>query len=169
MSIEAVRKFLERKAPHIEIIEMDTITATVAEAAQAHGVRPAQIAKTLSLSAGGPPFVLVTSGNAKLDNKKAKHAFGAKIRMLRREEVEAATGHPIGGVCPFGLPSAVRVYCDVSLKSMDEVLPAAGTVNAAIRISPSCMAAITGATWVDVCSPLRDDEARLSSISGGQS
>ena len=92
-------------------------------------------------------------GDARMDNKKAKAAFGGKIKMLGLEDVEKLTGHPVGGVCPFGLAQPLQVYCDVSLKAFDIVIPAAGATNAAVRISPERLADITDAHWVDVCQP----------------
>src|SRR4051812_15821846 len=102
MSLDSVRAFLAEKAPDISVIELTSSTATVALAAQGHGVTPAQIAKTLSLRVRDQDFLVVTSGDARLDNRKLKAAFGGKARMLSAEEVMAVTGHPIGGVCPFG-------------------------------------------------------------------
>jgi prolyl-tRNA editing enzyme YbaK/EbsC (Cys-tRNA(Pro) deacylase) len=151
MSLESVRSFLAEKAPDLAIIELPGSTATVALAAEGHGVAPGQIAKTLSLKAGDRTILLVTRGDARLDNKKAKAIFGGKVKMLALDEVEAATGHPVGGVCPFGLAAALPVYCDVSLQAFDEVLPAAGSTNSAIRINPLRMAQLVGADWVDVC------------------
>ncbi|GAB4071543.1 YbaK/EbsC family protein [Ancylobacter sonchi] len=151
MSVQSVRDFLDATAPDIAIVELEARTATVAEAAAGHGVAAAQIAKTLSLRVGERAFLLVAGGEARLDNAKAKAAFGGKTRMLDAEEVTALTGHPIGGVCPFGLATPLPVYCDVSLKAFDEVVPAAGSPYAALRIAPDRMAAITGAAWVDVC------------------
>ncbi|MFT4248049.1 MAG: YbaK/EbsC family protein [Pseudomonas sp.] len=151
MSLESVRAFLADRAPDIAIIELPSSTATVAEAAHGHGVHPAQIAKTLSLRAGGRELLLVTCGDARLDNRKAKAAFGGKVRMLDAHEVVAVTGHPVGGVCPFGLAQPLPVYCDVSLKAFDEVIPAAGSTHSAVRIEPLRMAELVGAVWVDVC------------------
>jgi prolyl-tRNA editing enzyme YbaK/EbsC (Cys-tRNA(Pro) deacylase) len=151
MTIESVRRFFAAKAPDIAVMEATGSTATVALAAAAFGVAPAQIAKTLSLRVGEEVFLLVTGGTARLHNGKAKAAFGGKTRMLPPHEVEALTGHPVGGVCPFGLLRPLPVYCDVSLKAFDEVLPAAGSANSAVRISPSRLAELVGATWVDVC------------------
>ncbi len=151
MSLQSVRDFLATRAPDIEVIELPVSTATVELAAAGHGVEPARIAKTLSLRRGDEVLLVVVRGDARLDNRKAKAAFGGKIRMLGADEVEAVTGHPVGGVCPFGLPGPLKVYLDVSLKPFDEVVPAAGAVNAAVRISPERMAALTGAAWVDVC------------------
>jgi prolyl-tRNA editing enzyme YbaK/EbsC (Cys-tRNA(Pro) deacylase) len=151
MSLESVRAFLAEHAPDIAIIELADSTATVAQAAAGHGVTPAQIAKTLSLRIGDRAILVVTSGNRRLDNKKARAAFGGKARMLSPEEVVAVTGHPIGGVCPFGLATALPVYCDLSLQDFDEVVPAAGSPHSAIRINPLRMAALARAEWVDVC------------------
>jgi prolyl-tRNA editing enzyme YbaK/EbsC (Cys-tRNA(Pro) deacylase) len=151
MSLDSVRAFLAEKAPDIAIIELGSSTATVALAAEGHGVLPAQIAKTLSLRVGERNLLVVTSGIARLDNKKAKAALGGKPRMLSAEEVVAVTGHPVGGVCPFGLATPMTVYCDVSLKAFDEVVPAAGSTHSAVRIEPLRMAELVGAEWVDVC------------------
>ena len=150
MSIESVRAFLAEKAPDVAIIELTTSTATVALAAAAHGVEPGRIAKTLSLRVGEENLLLVTRGDSRLDNRKIKAVFGGKPRLLEAEEVEMLTGHPVGGVCPFGLATPLPVYCDVSLKAFDEIVPAAGSTHSALRISPLRMAALIGAEWVDV-------------------
>ncbi len=151
MTIESVRAFLAAHAPDIEIIETAESSATVPLAAAAHGVAPGPIAKTLSLRLGDQVVLVVARGDARLDNRKTKAAFGVKPRMLDIEEVSTLTGHPVGGVCPFGLATPLPVYCDVSLKSFDEVVPAAGSTNSALRIAPVRLAALVGAQWVDIC------------------
>jgi prolyl-tRNA editing enzyme YbaK/EbsC (Cys-tRNA(Pro) deacylase) len=151
MTVDSVRAFLAAHAPDIEILETDASTATVEMAAAGHGVAPAQIAKTLSLKIKDRTILVVASGTARLNNRKVKDALGGKPRMLGADEVVALTGHPVGGVCPFGLATPLPVYCDVSLKEFDEVVPAAGSINSALRISPQRMAELTQAEWVDVC------------------
>jgi prolyl-tRNA editing enzyme YbaK/EbsC (Cys-tRNA(Pro) deacylase) len=151
MSIQSVKEFFASHAPDISIIELETSTATVALAAEGHGVEPGQIAKTLAFRTDGGVILIVARGDARIDNKKFKAAFAGKPRMLPLDEVEAQTSHPVGGVCPFGLPHPIPVYCDVSLKAYAEVVPAAGAINAAVRISPERIAELTGATWIDVC------------------
>lgn len=151
MSLESVRRFFAENASDIAVIVSDKSSATVPLAAEAYGVRPEEIAKTLSLRIGERVVLVVTCGTARLDNKKAKAAFGGKPRMLGAEEVEAITGHPVGGVCPFGLSAPLPVYCDVSLQAFDEVVPAAGSTHSAVRIAPARMADLTAAEWVDVC------------------
>ncbi|AHJ75350.1 MULTISPECIES: YbaK/EbsC family protein [Kosakonia] len=151
MSLQSVRQFFADNAPDIDIIELNQSTATVALAAAAHNVEPGQIAKTLSLKVKNEVILVVAKGDARLDNKKLKNTFGAKARMLSSDEVVTITGHPVGGVCPFGLENPLQVYCDVSLKRYQEVLPAAGAIHSAIRISPDRMAELTRAKWIDVC------------------
>ncbi|OQP30355.1 YbaK/EbsC family protein [Pantoea latae] len=151
MSLESVRQFFAEHAPDIEIIEMSQSTATVELAARVHGVAPGQIAKTLSLKVKDEVVLIVTRGDARLDNRKLKAALGAKARMLSVDEVVNWTGHPVGGVCPFGLENPLRIYCDESLRHFDEVLPAAGAIHSAVRISPQRIAELTQAQWVDVC------------------
>jgi prolyl-tRNA editing enzyme YbaK/EbsC (Cys-tRNA(Pro) deacylase) len=151
MSLESVRAFFAQHAPDIAIIETPESSATVALAAAAHGVEPARIAKTLSLRVGERVVLVVARGDARLDNRKAKTALGGKPRMLDLDEVVALTGHPVGGVCPFGLSTPLPVYCDISLKAFDEVVPAAGSTQSAVRISPERMAELTKAEWIDVC------------------
>lgn len=150
MSLQSVKAFFAAHAPEIVIIELADSTATVELAAKGHGVLPAQIAKTLCLKVNDQPLLVVVSGTARLDNKKAKATFGGKPRMPGADEVAALTGHPVGGVCPFGLATPLPVYCDLSLKAFDEVIPAAGSTHSALRISPTLLAALTDAKWVDV-------------------
>ncbi|MCW4152790.1 YbaK/EbsC family protein [Halomonas sp. 18H] len=157
MSLDNVRLFLADNAPDIEILQLDTSTATVAEAAEAHGVAPGQVAKTLAFRIGERPVLIVAAGDTRLDNRRLRETFQGKAQMLDAEAVLALTGHPVGGVCPFGLTSAVPVYCDASLKAHDEVLPAAGTVNSAVRLAPERLATLVDAEWVDVCQPPASD------------
>ena len=151
MTVDSVRAFLAAHAPDIEIIETEASTATVEMAAAGHGVQPAQIAKTLSLRVKELTVLVVTSGTARLNNRKIKDVLGGKPRLLGADEVAALTGHPVGGVCPFGLATPLPVYCDLSLRAFDEVVPAAGSANSALRIAPLRMAELVKAQWVDVC------------------
>ncbi|MBX3583959.1 MAG: YbaK/EbsC family protein [Rhizobiaceae bacterium] len=151
MSLESVRAFLSEKAPDITVIVTGESSATVELAAAAHGVKPEQIAKTICLRAGDRVMLVVAKGTARLDNRKFKDTFFAKPRMLGPDEVVELTSHPVGGVCPFGLPQPLPVYCDVSLKAFDIVVPAAGATNSAVRIAPQRMAELADAQWIDVC------------------
>ncbi len=151
MSLQSVREFFQERQLQLPIIELDVSTATVALAAEAHGVEPGRIAKTLSFRLNDDKVVLVVAkGDARIDNQKFKNNFG-KGKMLGLEEVVSMTGHPVGGVCPFGLATPLPVFLDVSLQAYDEVIPAAGSVNSAVKISPELMLQITQGQWVDVC------------------
>lgn len=154
MSLQSVRAFFAEKAPDLHVIELDTSTATVALAAEAHGVEPGQIAKTLAFRMGERNLLIVARGDARIDNRKIKETFGSKAKMLDADTVLALTSHPVGGVCPFGLATPVPVYCDVSLRAFEEVVPAAGSIHSAVRIAPARMAELVEAEWVDVCQSL---------------
>jgi prolyl-tRNA editing enzyme YbaK/EbsC (Cys-tRNA(Pro) deacylase) len=151
MSLESVRAFFAERAPDITVIESTQSSATVVLAAEAYGVEPARIAKTLSLRVGDRVMLIVAAGTSRMDNKKLKAAFGGKPKMLGLDEVADITGHEVGGVCPFGLKTPLPIYCDVSLQAFDEVVPAAGSTHSAVRITPARMAELTAAEWVDVC------------------
>jgi len=151
MSLESVRADLAARAPDLPVIEVEESTATVAEAALALGVEPARIAKTLAVRAGAETFLLVTRGDARLDNSKSKARFGARPRMLGAAETLALTGHPVGGVCPFGLATQLPVYCDVSLKGFEIVYPAAGSLTSSVAVSPERLAELVSSGWVDLC------------------
>jgi prolyl-tRNA editing enzyme YbaK/EbsC (Cys-tRNA(Pro) deacylase) len=151
MSLQSVRDFFSARGLDIPIIELDTSTATVALAAQAHRVEPGRIAKTLVFRLNdGRVVILVTRGDTRIDHRKFKAALG-RGRMLSAEEVVELTGHPVGGVCPFGLSRPIPIYLDTSLQEFDEVLPAAGAIHSAVRMSPATLADVTDGQWVDVC------------------
>jgi prolyl-tRNA editing enzyme YbaK/EbsC (Cys-tRNA(Pro) deacylase) len=151
MSLESVRAFFAEKAPDISVIESPISSATVVLAAEAYGVEPGRIAKTLSLRIGERVILIVASGTSRMDNKKVKAQFGGKPKMLGLEEVAEITGHEVGGVCPFGLKVPLPIYCDISLRAFDVVVPAAGSTHSAVRIAPERMAELVSAEWVDVC------------------
>ncbi len=151
MSAESVRTWLAAYAPELEIITVAESTATVATAAQALKVEPGQIAKTLAVRAGDHVFLLVTRGDSRLDNAKCKIEFKARPRMLGAEETLALTGHPVGGVCPFGLARPLPVYLDISLRPFATVFPAGGSRNTSVRASPERLFELVGERWVDLC------------------
>ena len=151
MGVETVRTYLKENGLDYDILEFDVSTETVELAAQALGVEPALIAKTLGLKLKDRFILVVTKGDARLDNKKIKQNFQSKAKMMSPEEVMEKTGHPVGGVCPFGLKQKMDIFLDVSLKQFDKVYPAAGSKNSCIEIAPDDLMKITGAQWVDVC------------------
>ena len=151
VTLASARAWLAEHAPDLEIIEVEESTATVAEAAAALGVEPGRIAKTLAIKIGERTFLLVARGDARLVNGKCKAAFGSRPRMLEADEALAVTGHPVGGICPFGLATPVPVYCDVSLRTFDVVFPAAGSLTSSVRVSPGRLFGLVAEGWVDLC------------------
>lgn len=151
MSIEKVRSYLKTYGKDGDVLEFDESSATVALAAHAVGVIPARIAKSLAFLTTDGPIIIVMAGDARIDNKKYKSFFGVKAKMLSHEEALAATGHAVGGVCPFALPDNVRVYLDISLQRFATVFPACGSSNSAIELTCSELESLSHATaWIDV-------------------
>lgn len=152
MSLEKAKKYLADRGFLDHIIELDHSTATVSLAAEALGVEPGMIAKTLSFFQGENPVLILAEGTARIDNRKYKDTFHMKARMIPFEEVEAATGHAPGGVCPFGANENVKVYLDQSLRKFEVVYPAAGNDHSAVKLTiPELEQAADTADWVDVC------------------
>ncbi len=153
MSIEKVKAHFKQFNRENDVMEFDTSSATVEQAAETIGVIPARIAKTLSFRGEGDKAILiVAAGDAKIDNKKFRNTFGFKARMLTPDEVLEQTGHAIGGVCPFGLKNELEVYLDVSLKRFKTVFPACGSSNSAIELTIDELVQYSfSSEWVDVC------------------
>lgn len=152
MSLTRVTACLTGVGLSDRIHTFEVSSATVALAAQAVGVIPARIAKTLSFRGVDGCIVIVTAGDAKIDNAKYKAFFGVKAKMLTPEEALVHTGYAVGGVCPFALDAQIPVYLDVSMRRFDKIYPAAGTASSAVELTPEELEAVSHArAWVDVC------------------
>jgi len=152
MAIDRVKTYFQQWDMQDRILEFEESSATVELAAQAVGCEPARIAKTLSFRVDGSPVLIVTAGDARIDNHKYKAAFHAKAKMLSPDEVTALVGHGVGGVCPFAVFDGVTVYLDESLKRFETVFPACGSHNSAIKLSIPELEQTSGfSAWVDVC------------------
>ena len=152
MAIDKVKEYFSKHGIVDRVREFDVSSATVELAAQALGCEPCRIAKTLSFLVNGHAVLIVTAGDAKIDNPKYKAQFGSKAKMLTPDEVETMVGHAIGGVCPFGVNKGVTVYLDESLKRFTTVFPACGSSNSAIELSIDELEKYSGfVSWIDVC------------------
>ena len=151
MTIESVKKHFVDEKLNLEVIEMDTSTATVELAANALGVEPARIAKTMALRLKERDILIMTKGDVRIDNRKFKDYFGQKAKFIGAEDLEEATGHSVGGVCPFGLIKHLDIYLDKSLKVFDYVYPAGGGPNTCVKIDVDYLAKVTKGIWIDVC------------------
>ena len=152
MSLEKAKAYLAEKGYADHVIELEDSSATVQLAAQALGVEPGMIAKTMSFLSGEEAILILTEGTARVDNRKYKDTFHMKAKMIPFEEVEKWIGHAPGGVCPFGIKEGVKVYLDESLKQFDTVYPAAGNDHSAVKLTIAELEEVAGAVgWVDVC------------------
>ena len=152
MALEQAKKYLTEKGYADRIIEPEESSVTVQLAAEALGVEPGMIAKTMSFLQGEQRVLILTEGTARIDNRKYKDTFHIKAKMIPFEEVEEIIGHAPGGVCPFGVKEGIKVYLDESLKRFDTVYPAAGNDHSAVRLTIEDLEnAVDSEGWIDVC------------------
>lgn len=156
MAIEKVKEYFKEYGMEDRVLEFEVSSATVQLAAEALHCEPCRIAKTLSFMVSGNPILIVTAGDAKIDNPKYKAKFGTKAKMLTPEEAESLIGHAVGGVCPFAVKEGVTIYLDESLKRFQTVFPACGSGNSAIELTiPELETYSSFAEWVDICKEWR--------------
>ncbi|MDO4554032.1 MAG: YbaK/EbsC family protein [Lachnospiraceae bacterium] len=152
MSVDKVKEYLKQFGLSDRVMEFDQSSATVDLAAEAVGVEPDRIAKTLSFQDGEGCLLIVAAGKHRIDNPKFKKQFSKKAKMLSADDALRLTGHAVGGVCPFALPEGVKVYLDESLKVYETIYPAAGSDSSAVRLTPEELFESAGAIgWIDVC------------------
>lgn len=152
MAIENVKRYFRKLGLEDQVMEFPVSSATVELAAEAAGVIPGRIAKTLSFYGEEGAVLIVAAGDARVDSRKFKERFRRKAKMLRAEDVESLTGHPVGGVCPFAVPEDALVFLDLTLKRYESVFPACGSDNSAIELTPEELFRYAKARgWVDVC------------------
>ena len=152
MSIEKGRAYFRQFGMEDRVREFDVSSATVELAALALGVEGARIAKTLSFKKDDSCILILAAGDARIDNHKFKDKFHMKAKMLAPEEVLSIVGHPVGGVCPFGINDGIDVYLDESLKRFETVFPAVGSANSAIELDLDELYQYSNAIeWIDVC------------------
>ncbi|WP_422486143.1 YbaK/EbsC family protein [Gudongella sp. DL1XJH-153] len=151
MTLESVKKHIEEAKIDVEMYEMEGSTATVELAAEALDVEPGRIAKSMAIRLKERDILILAKGDVRLDNRKFKDTFKQKARFISGDDIFDATGHPVGGVCPFGLSKPIDIYLDESLKVYDYVYPAAGSPNACIKIDVDYLRDVVNGEWVDVC------------------
>jgi prolyl-tRNA editing enzyme YbaK/EbsC (Cys-tRNA(Pro) deacylase) len=151
MSLETVRAWLAGNAPDLPLIEVEESTATVETAAKALGVEPGRIAKTLAVRAELILALAVVETRIATRAQQKEVISGARPRMLGAEETFELTGHPVGGVCPFGLENPLPVYLDASLRTFEVVYPAGGSLNTSVEVSTERLFELVAERWVDLC------------------
>lgn len=151
MTIASVKRQIEEDGLDLKVLELNESTATVELAASVLGVEPARIAKTMALRLKERDVLVVAKGDVKIDNRKFKDYFNEKPKFIGADDLMEATGHPVGGVCPFGLSKDLDIYLDQSLKVFDHVFPAAGEPNTCLKIDVDYLFETTKGIWIDVC------------------
>ncbi|MBV4437741.1 YbaK/EbsC family protein [Clostridium tyrobutyricum] len=151
MSVESVIKYFSDRNIENPVFKLNTSGATVEQAAETIHTQPKYIAKTLAFKLKNEDILIVVRGDFKVSNRKFKDFFGVKARMVDSDKVLNEIGHPIGGLCPFGLKNEIKIYVDISIKDFEYIYPAAGSKDYALKISPKQMQELVNAKWIDVC------------------
>jgi len=159
MAIDKVKEYFRQFDMEDRVLEFEVSSATVDLAAAAVGCEPARIAKTLSFMVDDAPILIVTAGDAKIDNPRYKAQFHTKAKMLTPEQAETLIGHAVGGVCPFAVNDGVTIYLDESMKRFETVFPACGSSSSAIELTIEELEKYSGSDlWIDVCKAWRSEE-----------
>ena len=163
MGVSQVEAHLAAAGFDGEVREFEDSSATVELAAQQVGTSPQRIAKTIALSDpedSERAILVVIAGDAKIHGGRFKRTFGGKPRMLPHDRVEPMTGHPVGGVCPFGNPESARIFIDESVRRFESVFPAAGSATSAVEVRVDALPGLSGAEgWVEVTAGWQEDPA----------
>lgn len=158
MSVENVVNYFLNRNLENPVFKLPDSGATVQQAAETIHTDPKYIAKTLAFKLKDEDILIVMRGDLRVSNKKFKKIFKTKAKMLNHDEVLENTGHPVGGLCPFGLKKSLKVYIDISVENFPYVYPAAGSKEFALKINPQQIKELVDGQWIDVC----EDEARDS-------
>ena len=162
--VQKVAAFLETKGhPHLPVM-LDGAARTAQQAADALGVEPGQIAKSIVFrrKSDDMAILVVTSGDKRVDERKLEALVcpdGKRIGRADAAFVKARTGFSIGGVSPVAHAGQVLTLIDRSLMRFDEVWAAAGHPNAVFRLMPQALEQLTGAPVVDVAVDTQDEKA----------
>ncbi len=157
MSFQTAKVYLTNMGLEKQIMEFSVSSKTVKDASLALHCQEAEIAKTMAFFVGGNPILIVTSGDQRIDNSKFKQEFHEKAKMIPSGELEDVIGYSMGGICPFGVPSNVVVYLDVSLQRFDRVFPACGSDHSAVSLTiPELEKSSRYEKWIDVCKPMEE-------------
>ncbi len=121
------------------------------EAADALGLDPGQVFKTLVARVDGRLTVAVVPVSGNLDLKALAAAVGAKkAAMAEPADAERATGYVVGGISPIGGRTRLPVVVDHSALALPEVYVSAGRRGLQVSLSPEDLVRVTGATTAPV-------------------
>jgi Cys-tRNA(Pro) deacylase len=151
--IERVTAALSASGHDVSMRISEGSTHTAEMAAATAGCELGQIVKTLVIYVSGAPCLALVAGDRRLDDRlvSAHFSVGRKqVKLASAEQVLALTGYPPGGVSPFGLPAALEVLIDESLRRFETVWVAGGTASAIFPIALDDLVGFAEGTFVAV-------------------
>jgi Cys-tRNA(Pro)/Cys-tRNA(Cys) deacylase len=121
------------------------------QAAQALGVAPSAVLKTLIVRADGKPACVVLASDSEVSMKKLAAALGAKTAdMAPPADAERLTGYRVGGVSPFGQKKRLATVIDATAATLERAYMNGGQRGLQVRLSPADAVTLLGATVAEV-------------------
>jgi Cys-tRNA(Pro)/Cys-tRNA(Cys) deacylase len=121
------------------------------QAAQALGVDPARLLKTLMAKAGGAVVCVLVPSDSEVSLKKLAAAAGAKdAAMLPPAEAERITGYHVGGISPFGQKKRVRVFVAQGALAQASIIVNGGRRGLQIELAPADLLRVLEATAAEL-------------------
>jgi len=122
------------------------------QAAEALGIEPARLLKTLMAKAGNEFVCVLAPSDREVNLKKLAHAAGAKsAAMLGAAEAERITGYHVGGISPFGQKKRARVFIEQSALAFPNIVVNGGRRGLQVELAPGDLVRVLSATAAEIC------------------
>jgi len=141
-----LERFLQKHHIAGKVLILPQPTPTVETAAQAVGVPPERIVKSLLFLVNGQPVLAVACGPARVERRAIAAHFGVgrkRVKLADAATVLRLTGYPVGAVPPFGFPQPIPTLIDPAVLEHPEVYAGGGAENALLRITPQVIQHVT--------------------------
>jgi Cys-tRNA(Pro) deacylase len=154
MAASDLTKTLDKAGVEYELLE-HSHTETAAAEAEALGVDPGEVGKTLVLSSPDGNVRAVLPGSARLDIRKVRDALGVsgkRVHLLSEDALARDYKEfELGAVPPLGGKSKDRVLVDARLADRDSVVIEAGSHDESVRLKTADLIRLTEAQVADIC------------------
>jgi Cys-tRNA(Pro)/Cys-tRNA(Cys) deacylase len=126
----------------VEVGEGDYAVAV----ADALGVPPARLFKTLVVDVGGSLRAYLLPADRQLDLR----SVGKRAALADKAAAERATGYVVGGISPLGQRRPLATTVDASALTFETILVSAGRRGLQIELAPGDLVRLTGATVAEL-------------------
>jgi Cys-tRNA(Pro) deacylase len=153
MNSRELARFIEQNEVEAEILFLQSETPTVAAAAEALGVQPDQIIKSVLFLAEERPVLVIANGLTRINRKRLADVLNMsrrRVKMANENQVNTLAGYAIGAVPPFGHPQKLETLIDQGVLQQEEVYGGGGEINALMRVAVPELQDVTDGSIVDI-------------------